>query len=1094
MWIVRLALRRPYTFAVLALLLLIIGPLSILTTPVDIFPNIDIPVVSIVWQYQGLSAQEMTDRIVTITERALTTTVDNIDHIESNSLYGVSVVKIFFQPQVNLATAIAQVTAISQTQLRQLPAGTTPPLIIDYSASSVPILQLGVSGQGLTEQQLNDYSLNFIRTQLVTIRGAAVPYPYGGKQRQVQVDLDMHQLQAKGLSPNDVTNTIANQNLILPAGTVKVGTYEYQVETNSAPSTIEALNDLPIRQVNGAMVYIHDVAHVRDGFPPQTNIVRVDGQRAALLTIQKNGNVSTLDIIKGIFNKLPAIADTLPPQLRITPLSDQSIFVRGAISGVVREALIAAFLTGFMILVFLGSWRSTLIIAVSIPLSILVSLITLSALGETINIMTLGGLALAVGILVDDATVEIENINRNLEEGKEIEQAILDGAAQIAIPAFVSTLSICIVFVPMFFLGGVAKYLFVPLAEAVVFAMLASYFLSRTVVPTMAKFLLVEHDAEAERLKHESRNPFIRFQLVFERRFEQFRRFYHGLLGLAVEHSTVVLILFVAFCVGSFALLYPWLGQDFFPSVDAGQFKLHVRARTGTRIEETARLCDQIDNAIRREIPAREIVTIIDNIGIPYSGLNLSYTNTGVVGSADADITVSLTKDHHPTDAYVEDLRGKLAQEFPGVTFYSLPVDITTQILNFGLPAPIDVQIVGNDVVDDHDFAEKLMQDFKYVPGTADLHIQQPFNEPRLSVNVDRSRAQDIGLTQRDVAGSLLVALSGSFQTSPTFWLNPKNGVSYNIATQTPQYRLDSLDDLESVPITGTGQTNPGANFNMFTPAAQMGGKPIQILGNLASIKPGEELATVTHYDIQPVIDIYGNVENSDLRSVSDKINAIIGKHSKELPRGSHLVVRGQVQTMNRSFIGLVSGLLFSILLVYLLIVVNFQSWLDPFIIVAALPAALAGIVWMLFITGTHISVPALTGSIMCMGVATANSILVISFAKEQLEINNGDATAAALSAGFTRFRPVLMTALAMIMGMVPMSLGLGDGGEQNAPLGRAVIGGLIVATGATLFFVPTFFSVLHGALERRRRARANRNGHPSGSNNPGHIEDHERP
>ena len=644
----------------------------------------------------------------------------------------------------------------------------------------------------------------------------------------------------------------------------------------------------------------------------------------------------------------------------------------------------------------------------------------------------------------------------------------------------------------MFFLGGVAKYLFVPLAEAVVFAMLASYFLSRTVVPTMAKFLLVERDAEAERQRHESRNPFIRFQLIFERRFEQFRRFYHGLLGLAVEHSTAVLILFVAFCAASFALLYPWLGQDFFPSVDAGQFKLHVRARTGTRIEETARLCDQIDNAIRREIPAREVVTIIDNIGIPYSGLNLSYTNTGVVGSADADITVSLTKDHHPTDAYVEDLRGKLAQEFPGVTFYSLPVDITTQILNFGLPAPIDVQIVGNDVVDDHEFAEKLMQDFKYVPGTADLHIQQPFNEPRLFVDVDRSRAQDIGLTQRDVAGSLLVALSGSFQTSPTFWLNPKNGVSYNIATQTPQYRLDSLDDLESVPITGTDSTNTGTNFSMFTPAAQMGGKPIQILGNLASIKPGEELATVTHYDIQPVIDIYGNVENSDLRSVSNKINAIIGKHSKELPRGSHLVVRGQVQTMNRSFIGLVSGLLFSILLVYLLIVVNFQSWLDPFIIVAALPAALTGIVWMLFITGTHISVPALTGSIMCMGVATANSILVVSFAKEQLEINNGDATAAALSAGFTRFRPVLMTALAMIMGMVPMSLGLGDGGEQNAPLGRAVIGGLIFATVATLFFVPTFFSVLHGALERRRRARANRNGRPSGSDNAGHIEDHE--
>jgi multidrug efflux pump subunit AcrB len=1093
MWIVRLALRRPYTFAVLALLLLIIGPLSILTTPVDIFPNIDIPVVSIIWQYQGLSAEDMANRIVTITERALTTTVDNIDHIESNSLYGVAVVKLYFQPQVNISMAIAQVTAVSQTQLRQLPAGTTPPLVIDYSASSVPILQLGVSGQGLSEQQLNDYSLNFIRTQLVTIRGAAVPYPYGGKQRQVQVDLDLHQLQAKGLSPSDVTTTIANQNLILPSGTLKVGTYEYQVDTNSAPSTIAGLNDLPIRQVNGAMVYVHDVAHVRDGFPPQTNIVRVDGQRAALLTIQKNGNASTLDIIKGIYNKLPTIKDTLPPQLRITPLSDQSIFVRGAITGVVHEALIAACLTGFMILVFLGSWRSTLIIAVSIPLSILVSLITLSALGETINIMTLGGLALAVGILVDDATVEIENINRNLEEGKEIEQAILDGAAQIAIPAFVSTLSICIVFVPMFFLGGVAKYLFVPLAEAVVFAMLASYFLSRTVVPTMAKFLLVEHDPELERQKRESRNPFIRFQLAFEHRFEQLRRFYHGLLSLAVARSSTFLILFLLFCVGSFALLYPWLGQDFFPSVDAGQFKLHVRARTGTRIEETARLCDQIDNAVRREIPARELVTIIDNIGIPYSGLNLSYGNSGVVGTADADITVSLTKDHRPTNNYVEDLRKSLAKEFPGVTFYSLPVDMTTQILNFGLPAPIDIQVVGQNAAANHEFAEKLMQEIKYVPGTADLRIQQPFNLPRLFVDVDRSRAQDIGLTQRDVAGSLLVALSGSFQTSPTFWLNPKNGVSYNIAAQTPQYSLDSLGDLQSVPITSSAPPNPSANFSMLTSAAQMGGQPIQILGNLASFTRGEELATVTHYDIQPVIDIYGNIDNTDLRSVADKIRTIISKHQKELPRGSHLVIRGQVQTMRSSFIGLVSGLLFSILLVYLLIVVNFQSWLDPFIIVAALPAALAGIVWMLFLTGTHVSVPALTGSIMCMGVATANSILVVSFAKEQLEENGGDATRAALAAGFTRFRPVLMTALAMIIGMVPMALGLGDGGEQNAPLGRAVIGGLIFATVATLFFVPTFFSVLHGALERRRRARENRNGRNSGSVNPGSLEDHER-
>ncbi len=1079
MWIVRLALRRPYTFAVLALLLLILGPLSILTTPVDIFPNIDIPVVSIVWNYQGLAPQEMADRIITISERSLTTTVDNIDHIESNSLYGVAVVKVFFQPQVNLPSAIAQVTAISQAQIRQLPLGTTPPFIIDYNASSVPILQLGLSGQGLSEQQLNDYGLNFVRTQLVTVRGAAIPYPYGGKQRQVQVDLNLQQLQAKGLSPQDVVNTITAQNLILPSGTIKVGTYEYQVGTNSAPTTIDGLNDLPIRQVNGAMVYIRDVAHVRDGFPPQTNIVRVDGQRASLLTIQKNGDASTLQIIKGIYAKLKTIAPTLPPQLKMTPLSDQSIFVRGAITGVVREGIIAACLTGFMILVFLGSWRSTLIIAVSIPLSILVSLMLLAALGETINIMTLGGLALAVGILVDDATVEIENINRNLEEGKEIEQAILDGASQIAIPAFVSTLSICIVFVPMFFLGGVAKYLFVPLAEAVVFAMLASYFLSRTVVPTMAKFLLTEHDPEELKRRHRSRNPWTRFQLGFERRFEQFRGFYHGWLALALEHSTVFFLLFVLFCGGSFALLYPSLGQDFFPSVDAGQFKLHVRARTGTRIEETARLCDQIDAEIRREIPRNEVVTIIDNIGIPYSGLNLSYSNSGVVGSADADITVSLTAKHHPTDNYIRALRPRLAERFPGVSFYTLPVDMTTQILNFGLPAPIDIQIIGHDMMANHAFAERLVQQIKHVPGTADLRIQQPFNEPRLFIDVDRSRALDVGFTQRDIAGSLLVALSGSFQTSPTFWLNPKNGVSYNIATQSPQYNLDSLQDLENIPISASSGAaalpDPAPSRGAAGPAQaqlQMGGKPIQILGNVADISRGEELATVTHYNIQPVIDIYGNVENTDLRTVSNKINAILDQHRHELPRGSQMVVRGQVATMNSSFIGLIAGLAFSILLVYLLIVVNFQSWLDPFIIVAALPAALAGIVWMLFITGTHISVPALTGSIMCMGVATANSILVISFAREQLEENNGDAHAAALAAGFTRFRPVLMTALAMIIGMIPMALGLGDGGEQNAPLGRAVIGGLLFATVATLFFVPAFFSVVHGALERRRRRR----------------------
>jgi multidrug efflux pump subunit AcrB len=1094
MWIVRLALRRPYTFVVFALLLLILGPLSILNTPTDIFPNINIPVVTMIWNYQGLSPQEMANRIVTLSERSLTTTVNDIDHIESQSLSGIGLIKIYFQPKVNIGNAVAQVTAIAQTQLRQLPQGTTPPLVIQFSASSVPILQLGLSGQGLSEQQLNDFGLNNIRTQLATVEGASIPLPYGGKQRQVQVDLNLPALQSKGLSPSDVVNAISVQNLILPAGTAKVGRFEYNLETNSAPTTVAALNDLPIRTVNGATIYIRDVAHVRDGFPPQTNIVRVDGQRASLLTIQKTGNASTLDIVKSIREKLPIIASQLPTQLKITPLSDQSLFVRSAISGVVREGIIAACLTGLMILVFLGSWRSTLIIAVSIPLSILTSLIVLGALGETINIMTLGGLALAVGILVDDATVEIENINRNLEEGKEIEQAILDGAAQIAIPAFVSTISICIVFVPMFFLTGVARYLFVPLAEAVVFAMLASYLLSRTVVPTMAKYLLQEHDDEAVERKQKSRNPLIRFQLSFERNFERLRNGYRSLLEVCIGNAAVFLVLFFVFTLGSFALLYPWLGQDFFPSVDSGQFKLHVRARTGTRIEETARLCDQIDQAIREDIPQKELVTIIDNIGVPYSGLNLSYSNSAPVGPADADILVSLAAKHRPTDEYVQDLRSKLSLEFPGVAFYELPVDIVTQILNFGLPSPLDVQIVGPNLVGNRDFAEKLMNEIKFVPGTADLRIQQPFDDPRFTIDVDRTKAQQLGFQQRDVAQSLLVATSGSFQTSPTFWLNPQNGVSYNIAAQAPQYSLDSLGALRSIPITApsssgsssmsdpSGGTN-GASSGFAMPESgtsvyQAGGRPVQILGNISSITRGSEVGTVSHYDIQPVIDIFGNVVNTDLASVDKRLEKIIDQHRKELPRGSQLVVRGQVQTMRTSFLGLTAGLAFSILLVYLLIVVNFQSWLDPFIIIAALPAALSGIVWFLFITHTHISVPALTGSIMCMGVATANSILVVSFAREQLETNVGDAPAAALAAGFTRFRPVLMTALAMIIGMVPMALGLGDGGEQNAPLGRAVIGGLLFATASTLFFVPTLFGVLHGRLERKRRERASRQKH----------------
>ena len=1081
MWIVKLALSRPYTFVVLSLLLLILGPLAIFRTPVDIFPNINIPVVSIIWNYNGLSPEDMANRIITPTERGITTTVNDIEHVESTSLTGVAVVKVFFQPGVSIATAVAQLTAISQTQLRQLPAGSTPPLIIQYSASSVPILQLGLSGQGLSEQQLNDLGLNFVRSRLSSIEGVSIPFPYGGKQRQVQVDINMQALQAKGLSPAEVVNAISVQNLILPSGTAKIGTFEYEIDTNSAPKTIQGLNDLPIKTVNGAMVYIRDVAHVRDGYPPQTNIVKVDGQRASLLTVQKTGTSSTLDIIRSLRGRLPTILASLPPALRITPLSDQSVFVRGAISGVVREALIAACLTGAMILLFLGSWRSTVIIAVSIPLSILTSIMILSALGETINIMTLGGLALAVGILVDDATVEIENVNRNLEEGMETEQAILQGAAQIAVPAFVSTISICIVFVPMFFLSGVAKYLFVPLAEAVVFAMLASYFFSRTIVPTMAKYLLKPHSEEEEKQKQSSRNPLVTFQRGFERRFEKLRNAYKRILDLCLRNSTAMVLMFFVFSIGSAALLFPWLGQDFFPSVDGGQFLIHVRAHTGTRIEETARLCDLVDNEIRREIPKKEIVSIIDNIGLPYSGLNLSYSTSAPIGPADADVTVSLAEDHDPTDKYVATLLTNLSKQFPGTEFYTLPIDMVTQILNFGLPAPLDVQIVGPNMAGNHAFAEKIMQEIKYVPGTTGLRIQQPFNYPRYFVDVDRSKAQNIGLTQRDTAGSLLVALSGSFQTAPTFWLDPSNGVSYSIAVQSPQYNLDSLQKLKNIPLTPATATSfiqsPGGyTVSGATPQAsfQTIAKPVQVLGGIASFTRGDELATVSHYDIQPVIDIYGSFIHTDLHSVDVQLEKIIEKHRSELPRGSRIVVRGQVQTMRSSFVGLLFGLIFSILLVYLLIVVNFQSWLDPFVIIAALPAALSGIVWFLFVTHTHISVPALTGAIMCMGVATANSILVVSFAKEQFESESISAQEAALIAGFTRFRPVVMTALAMIIGMVPMALGLGDGGEQNAPLGRAVIGGLLFATAATLLFVPTFFSKMHGGSGKVSRATEN--------------------
>ncbi len=1047
MWIVRLALRRPYTFVVMSILILIMGGLAILRTPTDIFPTIDIPVVSIIWNYTGLVPQDMADRIVTITERNLTTTVDNIEHIESQSLYGIAVVKVFLQPSASLQQGIAQITAVSQTQLRQLPAGTTPPLIIAYSASSVPVLQLALSGQNLSEQQLNDFGLNFIRTQIITVPGVSVPYPYGGKQRQVQVDLNTTALQSKGLSPLDVVNAISLQNLILPTGTSKIGNKEYDVSIpNAAPQTIDDLNRIPVKTVGDTTIYMKDVAWVRDGFPPQTNIVRVNGQRSVLLTIQKAGSASTLNVIAGIKALLPQIKATLPPQLQISPLADQSIFVRGAISGVVRETLIAACLTAFMILTFLGSWRSTVIIATSIPLAILTSIIVFSAIGQTINIQTLGGLALAVGILVDDATVEVENINRNreAEPEKTLDEVVLDSASQIATPAFVSTLSICIVFAPMFLLSGVARYLFVPLAEAVVFAMLASYFLSRTIVPTMAKYLL-----RGEKHGHgTSRNPLVRMQKRFEDAFEKFRHSYRGVLGICLHHRLIFLIAFFAICLGSLAVLIPWLGQDFFPSVDSGTFKLHMRAPTGMRIEETANLCDLVEQSIRGQIPAREIRSVIDNIGLPYSGINLSYSNSAPVGTSDADILVTLSADHHPTDDYIHKLRLTLPKQFPGVSFAFLPADMVAQILNFGLPAPIDVQVLGNNLQGNRRYADALLEKIRYVSGATDLRIQQPFDQPYLRLRVERTKAEQLGFTAHDIAQNLLVSLSGSFQTSPSFWLDPNNHVSYQIATQTPQYRVDTLQDLENIPITGT---DPNA--------------PPSIMASLVATQRGTGMAVVSDYNVAPVIDIFGSVAGRDLGGVARDINRIIADTQHQLPRGSRIVVRGQVQTMRASYVGLLSGLVGSIVLVYLLIVVNFQSWLDPFIMISALPAALAGIAWFLFITHTNLSVPALMGAIMCMGVATSNSILVVSFATEKMT-EGMDSIGAALEAGFTRFRPVLMTALAMIIGMVPMALGLGDGGEQNAPLGRAVIGGLIFATVSTLLFVPAFFSVLQGSRQ----------------------------
>ncbi|MEI8055433.1 MAG: efflux RND transporter permease subunit [bacterium] len=1044
MWIVRIALERPYTFIVLAVLLFILGPLAILRTPTDMLPDINIPVVSVIWSYTGMPPDEMSMRITSNFERAVSTTVNDIEHIESQSLTGMSITKLFFHPNVDISFSLSQVTAISQTMLRLMPSGMTPPLILVYSASSVPVIQLALSSSKLSEQELNDYGNNFIRTQLATVQGSAMPYPYGGKLRQVQVDLNQQAMQTYGVSPQDVNNALTNQNLILPAGTQKIGLYEYAVKLNASTQTADALNDLPIKTVNNSTIYMRDVAHIRDGFSPQTNIVRIDGMRAVLLYIMKTGNASTLNIISSVKKLINSMKDSLPENLTLDVIGDQSVFVNAAINGVISEGVIAAILTGLMILLFLGSLHSTMIIAISIPLSVLASMIMLSLLGQTINVMTLGGLALAVGILVDDATVTVENINSHLRMGKDIKTSILDGASQIAVPAFVSTLCICIVFAPMFLLRGVAKFLFIPLAEAVVFAILASYFLSRTLVPTLAKYWLKKYSPHEEPPRQSLLYPLICFQQSFESGFERFRERYHMLLEKVLRNKRVFFGMFFSFLAASILLLGPWLGSDFFPYVDGGQIKLHLRAHSGLRVEETAKLCDEVDAIIRRVIPANELESIVDNVGMPVSGINLSYSTSSPIGPSDADILVSLKESHKPTADYVRTLRKELNKSMPSVIFAFLPADIVGQILNFGLPAPIDIQIVGFKAAANRVFANALFERIRHVPGLVDAHIQQAFDYPLLQVNVDRSRSNQLGFMQSDVATNMLISLSGSFQISPAFWLDIKNGVSYDVAAQTPQTAMTSLEDLRNILITGASVSTPPS-----------------ILGALADISRGTTSAVETHYNVQPTIDIYASVQDRDLGAVSQDIHKIISAMSEDVPKGSTVVARGQMQTREASFASLYFGLVFSILLVYLLIVVNFQSWSDPFVIILALPAAIAGIVWMLFLTGTTLSVPALMGTIMCMGVATANSVLVISFARERV-LAGVDPFSAALEAGYARLRPVIMTALAMIIGMIPMALGLGDGGEQNAPLGRAVIGGLLFATVATLFFVPAAFSAIH--------------------------------
>ncbi len=1059
MWIIRLALRRPYTFVVAALVLLLLTPLMLLRTPTDIFPEINIPVVSVVWVYSGLSAQEVEQRIVYGHERMISTAVSDIEHMESTSYDGAGVIKVFFQPGASVSDGIAQITSSAQAVLRSLPPGITPPYIIRYNASTVPILQYSLASKKLSEQELQDLAINRIRIGLATVRGASLPRPYGGKDRVVAVDIDLSALQAKNLTPQDVVNAFNAQNFILPGGNVKIGPTKYNVSLNNSPEVLATLNDLPVKTVNGVVIRVRDVAQVHDGYEPQQNVVRLGGVRGVLVTILKSGAASTLRVVDGVKKAMPLILSGLPPELDVKEFADQSLFVRAAVNGVVKEGVIAAAMTAMMILLFLGSWRSTFIIALSIPLSVLSSLALLSALGETINLMTLGGLALAVGILVDDATVTIESIHRQMALGKPTVPAILDGAQEIALPALVSTLCICIVFVPMFFLTGVSHYLFVPLAKAVVFAMLASYVLSRTLVPTLVQWFYrnIEYggQAAAPDMVTPWLRPLVALQGGFERGFARFREGYRRMLGTVLAHRALFVILFLAFCVGTW-LLIPHLGQDFFPSVDAGQFRLHLRAPGGTRIEETIRLVDRVEAVIRQEVPAREIGGILDNIGLPGGGLPLTYVDNGLTGTGDADILVSLKADHRPTDGYVRALRTRLNRDFPGTTFYFLPADIINQTINFGLPAPFDIQVVGRDRHKNRAIAAGLVEKIRQVPGAVDVRVQQPADQPEIRFAVDRTKASQIGLSERDVANSLLLTLSGNSQVQPNFWLNPKEGIQYRVNVRVPEYSMDSLAALNAIPISAN---QPGKNN-------------AQILANLASFERASGSPIFSHYNVMPVIDVFGGLSGRDLGGVLSNIKPIIEQAKKQLPKGSSIALRGQADTMNTSFIRLAVGMGLAIVFIYLLLVVFFQSWLDPFIIITALPGALAGVVWGLYLSVTTVSVPALMGTIMSLGVATANSILVVSFARSQLQ-QGGDPLSSAWEAGIVRLRPVLMTALAMIIGMFPMALALGEGGEQNAPLGRAVIGGLVVATVATLFFVPVVFSLLHRHLPKDPKPEA---------------------